>query len=400
MKFGMEMEKINKFNSNPGGLIEKFIFGLLAIIILLDPAYSQLSVHGYLNQAYAISDGNQIFGITGEGTSDYRNLALQFRYDIQDQSNFVIQFSHKRVGKNPLMETEPDVKLDWAYFQYQFNDQFYARVGKIQFPLGNYNEYREVGILLPFYSVPFSPYGEGNYMSETLDGLLFLYRIELTPAWAFDFNVYAGNWIWQEWIRYNYPGFGLVNEIGSIRVNTGFGGQIHVETPIVGAEFKIGGQYGEPEGGLSFKKGGYFGKPMKFYDYFFAFKYESKYFFYGLDAADVKFFDIQMSVLMFNNQAGFHVYNELDLNVQYEFIKMYDVFIPVDLVNLLGKLNKTIDYNEDFAIGLKYKLSSNLVFKIETHWNKGYFAEDIAINHLIDEPVKTQYMILSVATSF
>lgn len=128
---------------------------IISVLIFMAPVFGQtgLSVHGYLTQGFAISTDHQVHGISTEGTSDYRNLALQFRYDVDDQQNFIIQFSHERLGLSPIMQLEPDVELDWAYYEYKFNDIYSIKVGKIQMPFGIYNEFRDVGTLLPFYRI-------------------------------------------------------------------------------------------------------------------------------------------------------------------------------------------------------------------------------------------------------
>ena len=139
------------------GLLRKFVLPLLAVLpVLLTTlsAQSKLNIHGYLTQAYAISDGNKIFGISPHGSADYRNLALQFRYDANPSNTIVFQFSHERLGSTPIMLLKEDVELDWGFFEHRFRNAISIKVGKIQIPLGIYNEIRDVGVLLPFYRLP------------------------------------------------------------------------------------------------------------------------------------------------------------------------------------------------------------------------------------------------------
>lgn len=371
------------------------IFLVLMIMIATSFGQSGLSVHGYLNQAYAFTDGNQIFGIPKEGTTDYRNLALQFRYDINESSNFVIQFSHKRAGLNPLMAIEEDVRLDWGYFEYHFNDEFSARVGKIQIPIGNYNEFRDVGVLLPFYSVPFSPYGDGNYMSETVDGIVLSYNLELNENWNFAFSLYGGHWNWLEW---QHPFFGDDIQLGEITIDNGFGGQVRIGTPVDGLEVGFGGQYIEPSGGISFSNTGFFGSQTEMLNYYAFFKADFEHFFIGSDIVSGYFLDYSLVPIMSNSQAGVHIFEKLDLNIQYEFFILNNVKAPASILPNAG-LQDT-NYNTDLALGLKYNFSSNFVFKVETHWNEGYFVEDKKTTSFLDDPLKTQYTIISIATSF
>jgi hypothetical protein len=124
---------------------------------------SKLFVHGYLTQAYARTNEHQLIGINDEGTTDYRMAALQFRYAITTNDNFVIQFSHERIGDSPVMQFKNDVELDWVFYEHRFNDATSVKVGKVQIPMGIYNEIRDVGTILPFYRPIFSFYFEGAY---------------------------------------------------------------------------------------------------------------------------------------------------------------------------------------------------------------------------------------------
>jgi hypothetical protein len=84
-------------------------------------ADSKLSIHGYLNQAFAISDGYQYLGINDNGTADYRTAALQFRYAVTDQDQLVLQLSHERLGDSKINDLHDDVEWDWAFYQHTFD---------------------------------------------------------------------------------------------------------------------------------------------------------------------------------------------------------------------------------------------------------------------------------------
>ena len=74
---------------------------------------SKLEVHGFLTQAYGtasfatgpaadLSGGEnfdeKLIGIPEDGTFDYRNLALQFRYEISENDTMIIQLSNEATG--------------------------------------------------------------------------------------------------------------------------------------------------------------------------------------------------------------------------------------------------------------------------------------------------------------
>jgi len=65
-----------------------------------------------------------------------------------------------------------------------------------------------------------------------------------------------------------------------------------------------------------------------------------------------------------------------------------------------GSESGDFQYNQDFAIGINYKFSPIFVAKLETHWNKGFTAEDVFRRYLADDPVTTQYSIISFSANF
>ena len=106
----------------------------------LSDVMSKLSIHGYVSQAWATSEDHQIFGIPTDGTTDYRDLALQLRYDQSRENVFVVQLRHQRLGESPQAASMDDVTLDWAFYQRRFTDRFSLKVGRIPLPLGIFNE--------------------------------------------------------------------------------------------------------------------------------------------------------------------------------------------------------------------------------------------------------------------
>jgi hypothetical protein len=91
---------------------------------------SKISVHGYVSQAYAVSEDHPIFGIPTGGTTDYRDIALQFRYDPNRKNAVVVQFRHERFGELRMDDAE-NVELDWAFYQHNFSDRLSLKAGRI-----------------------------------------------------------------------------------------------------------------------------------------------------------------------------------------------------------------------------------------------------------------------------
>lgn len=373
---------------------------LIFIFFGINQVYPQLSVHGYLTQAYGFSSDHQIFGIPNSGTSDLRNLALQFRYDINDDNNIIIQLSHERMGLSPLMQLKNDVELDWAFFEHRFNEETSIRVGKILLPFGVYNEIRDVGTLLPFFHLPYGPYGNGNYMSETLDGLSITHQLDLYSDWIIAFDVYGGRWNWIEWLNlYNPITKGIESVVSEAEIEKGVGIQLKITPPLEQLSFTAGVKYGHVSGGLSFQEGDWIGE-RNFIIFDGSFDADFDQFFIRGEYFYLDFENIPMSVPSYYLQAGFYFTEELILVSQYEYFGIVNARITPNSIYAFGAESGSFDYNKGFALGLNYVISSNLVIKAEHHWNESFLLEDKAFLLLVDDPVNTMHTIISVSTSF
>ena len=160
-----------------------------------DELLENLSVHGFLSQAYGRADGASVaaIGITKDGTTDYRTAALQFSYAMTDKDRVVFQLSHERIGVAERAAFLPDVAADWLFYEHRFSDDTAIKAGRVPIPLGIYNQIRDVGTLLPFYRPPNALYDEANFVSETVDGVAATHSIAL-GQWGLELEPYLGGW--------------------------------------------------------------------------------------------------------------------------------------------------------------------------------------------------------------
>lgn len=208
----------------------------------------RLQVHGALSQAYAESrflDGGpvgaeRILGISEEGTTDYRTMALQFRYELSKKDEFILQLSHRRLGTSPINEIESDVELDWAFYEHQFDEASYLRVGRIQIPIGIFNQVRDIGTVLPFYRPAYMFYREGSFSSETVDGLLLGHTFDLPGEWSLLTDAFYGGWDLVEFAPGGTGGF--YDPATLARAEDAIGGHLWLDTPIMGVRFGAGAQ--------------------------------------------------------------------------------------------------------------------------------------------------------------
>jgi hypothetical protein len=337
---------------------------------------SKLVVHGFLSQAYANSSGAQNIGIPDVGTSNYRNAALQFRYNYSSQDAFVLQFSHSALGESPLNATHDEVQLNWVFYQRRLLDTTSMKVGKFPVPVGIYNEVLHVGTVLPFYRPPFNFYGDGAFSSETINGIGFYNTFRLGNAWGLEVDLYAGEWIFLQQIE---------GSITPTRSRDILGAQIWLQTPIEGVRIGAAGNRSTdsnlppphaPTDQLTHQNG-----YLSFDANMEHFVVQAEYF---KSVLTDQFFDCYyglIGVKLFDNKLG--------INFMAEFAKLT---IP----NYVSDL----DYSEDYAVGLKYAFEPNLVLKVEHHQHKTYGVDAPPLTLLAPEPADVKYYIVSLSASF
>jgi len=394
---------LSRSRSRGGGqVIKRAAYFSFVLFILLSgwiQGQSKLNIHGYLTQAYAVTDGNKIFGIPSCGTMDYRTLALQFRYDANPVNTMVIQFSHERIGTCPIMALKQDVEVDWAFFEHRFGDATSVKIGKIQIPLGIYNEIRDVGVLLPFYRLPYSPYGEGNYINETVNGLAFSHTLELLSDWELELNLYGGQWTWPEWYTFFNPFSGsLVTQAAEANIENGIGTQLWLNCPLEGLRFGLNGQRGHASGGILFQPDGWLGE-RDFNSLIFSVDATFHRFFVRSEYARCAFSGIDFAILLGYLQTGFNITEHIALNLQYE--GAHGANIPTTSVTAFSNWGtRDRELNRDYSFGLNYNFNAENIVRFESHWNHGFLVENKAVSLSTGFPSYTRYIILSFSTCF
>lgn len=346
---------------------------------------SNLTVHGYVTQGYASSQENPLYGISEKGTADYRAMALQFRYATSPTDALVFQLSHRRLGASLIQEIEPDIGLDWGFFQTRWAGNS-VRVGKVPMPRGFYNEVRDVGTIFPFYRASKAFYSEGV---ETIDGLSVGRSFDV-GGFSVDASAYAGEFdVVVELATTN----GL--EVIDSRVKKTKGAHLTVNTPITGLRFSADYLAGKSESdgdwplwtvGADFSKDRFFVRG----------EYEN------VHTKNSRGEDGTL-YLAWYGQAGIGITEKLWANWQYEYngITAFGVLPSPPLPSPDVKY----DNIKDNAFGLSYKVSPRLVVKGEYHTFNGYQLDQATppVNPANGQPLpakKAKYLILSLAAAF
>ena len=360
--------------------IVRIVFVLLGVAVA--PASAQetkIQVHGYLTQAYGAASGGTYLGIPEGGTADYRTAALQFRFAASPSDQFVWQFSHRRLGQSPITQGEPELKLDWFFFNKQLG-AVDLRVGRIPIPAGIYNEVRDVGVLLPLYRAPFDFYLEGAFTSETVDGLVAGTRLFPASPWNVELSLFGGRYdMTNRDVQYDTTGTpaAILPEVADVQ--TALGTQVWVNTPVDGVRAGFGASH------LDVRNGGFAGNWTEWHG--------------SLDAR-TKWVTVQAEYRRFaipdvDYTAGYvyggvHATPELTLHGQLEF---------GDVVLTTAPGTPSFDYDRTKTVGASYAFRPDLVVKGEYHFTNGYWADE-PVSDLGFAPAKVKYFLVSLSTSF
>jgi hypothetical protein len=332
-----------------------------------------------LSQAYVKSDEHQVIGIPKDGTADYRRAALLFRASLATNDALVLQFAQRRLGESPAMQVEPDVKVDWAFYEHRFGSATRLRVGRLPMPVGLFSEIRYVGTLLPFYRAPYNFYQEGSFTSENLDGAHLSHTFGASGPVSVELNAFGGAYTTTE--AYN----GGVNRTKAQNV---IGGQAWLVTPVDGLRFGIGGSRQDIKNTIltADHRDDWSNWIASAELVRSRFRLVSEYSHWKL------------------NQAGFqkrNVYAYAGANLTAK-LRAHAAYDDGDAKLLLGGTLYSLPQQfTDAALGLSYGLRPDVVAKAEYHWNQARLIEDkpSTLNPAAS-PFKTQYFIVSLSASF
>ncbi len=342
----------------------------------------RVTIHGYLSQAYAKSEDHQFIGIPTHGSFDYRRAALLFRADVSDNDSFVVQLAQRRLGNSPAMRLEPDVKLDWAFYEHRFEGGTSVRVGRLPSPLGIYSETRYVGTLLPLYRAPFNFYQEGSFTSENINGVKVMQTIAPASPWNAEIHVFGGG------LRMTQVYAGLVNSAFSENV---VGAQVWINTGLEGLRFGWGGQ-------TFYLRNTILSADLedRWETWVASAELSRSRFRVSGEYSEIRFDsenNIKFRLPAYYVYGGLHLTDKLEAHVQFD---------SGDSTFEAGPLRFEFpDVYRDWTGGLSYRVRPDLVLKAEHHWVKGRLREDNPVPLQPQfSPSDDRYFILSLSASF
>ena len=355
---------------------------VLITLALATPAAAQetkLQVHGYLTQAYGAAQGGTFLGIPEGGTADYRTAALQLRYTMTPNDQFVWQFSHRRLGTSPITVGEPELKVDWLFYSRQMGN-LDLRVGRLPIPAGIYNEVRDVGVLLPLYRAPYDFYLEGAFTSETVDGLSAGYHLFADAPWNVEVSLFGGRYdMTNSNTSYDSVGTPIAHTPEVVNVDNALGTQLWLNTPVDGVRAGFGASR------LDVQSGDFEGKWTEWHG-----SLDARTHWATLQAEYRRFAIPDVNYTAGYVYAGFHATPQLTLHGQMEFS---------DVVLTTAPGAPKFDYDRTKTIGVSYAFRSDLVMKGEYHATNGHWS-DAPVSPIGYPLGKVSYFLVSFSTSF
>ena len=327
----------------------------------------RFSIHGYISQAYAVSDEHQILGIPTDGTTDYRDLALQFRYDQDRKNTYVLQLRQERLGDSPRQRD--DVELDWVFYQRNVSDRLTLKAGRIPLPLGIFNEAGGPATASPFFRPPHEFY-DRRYTSKTLEGVLGTLTLGAPAGWSFDVDGYFGQW------KIDYGDGGEQSD-----ARNAWGGQVWINTPLSGVRIG-GGAYRcdvQPPEGTQVDYVMLHASVDADLD---RWRLATEYLSGNLDQ--------RVRYRAWYAQAGFQVTPRVSVHARGAIAR---IVTPIN-----GHI-ATATVSEDLGLAINYAIHPAILFKLEGHTNEGLLREDMP-QDVYSSPSDTRYLIASIVASF
>lgn len=368
--------------------VRRTIWTALVALALVAPAAARaqdiadkFQFHASLDWGYGLSDGLPVFGVNHQGTTDYKTIALQFRYLLDDNNQFVTQLLSLSLGTSPMAATQPTIAPVWAYYQHKAGD-WTIKIGRDPLPRGIFNETRRIGTLLPFYRVGSDVYQE---TLEYIDGVTVARKFDLGHGWGLDAAAFAGGTDLTALLP-SATGVGVIK----LRFENLYGGQLWLNTPIQG--LRLGAfetaytDAGQP--GIT----GLYSLDGNFQHFFVRGEYTN------FDSKGPKsHYDAWYGM------GGIKLGDKVTLATQYMVANRYISFpAPVQPLN--------VQLSTDVSEGVVYAPSANVALKLEVHRHTGY-AFDTNVPTFVPPTAppfvmglapasKANYLLASVALSF
>lgn len=148
---------------HPGGHLAPTRAALLAAMLTAAPAQAlDYQVHGFLAQGFVLSEGNNFYGGSHDGTFNYFEAGLNG--SLRPMPKLLL--SGQVLARDAGATDSGQLRLDYAFADYQVWAETEGvaglRLGRVKNPYGLFNDSRDVVFTRPGILLPLSVYFEGQ----------------------------------------------------------------------------------------------------------------------------------------------------------------------------------------------------------------------------------------------
>jgi len=339
-----------------------------------------VDINGFVSQGYLRSTENNFLGPDSiNGTTQFSEIGLTATSQLSDKLRVGMQVLSRDLGQ----EGNNDIRLDWGFGDYRFDDWAGVRLGKIKMPIGLYNEGRDSDFLRAMAFLPQSVYDEKRRnMLVAINGGSVYGNVQLGLVGDIDYQLFYG--------ETNFPddatpliGFKKLASMNSgglavigLDVNNHYfrGGSLVYNTPLEG--LRVGASTFECETEFTFSfsdnssgKGRVSMNPF----YVASLEYANQHLMLSSEFME---FDLERTILGNDmgvvTSQGYYVLLTWYLNNQWSVSALYDVFYndkdDKDGANWVAMgLPDYLGWRKDAGLGVRYDVNSNWTLKAEYH---------------------------------
>lgn len=317
----------------------------------------KLSIYGYGYQAYMRASDNAYLGADKEGDWSYSALAIVLAAKLDGKT---------RVWAN-LHNTVERTRIDWAFLDYQASANLTLRVGQVKMPVGLYNEIRDIKFLQMSTLLP-ALYQEATRITdEAYRGIGLNYN----------HDVGAGGLSWDGYVG-QVVDFEVVSGTASEKMRRLVGGRVTYSTPVDGLRFMASAYDGRVEkaGGLEDSRR----------TWVVSADYKANNLDLKAEYAPMKFFGVKGKT--YYAQAGYTLAEKWTPFVRYDYVTTDST-----------QSSDPSFYQKTASLGVGYKFSDSVGFRLENHWNRGY-ALPVASGETVAGVGKNNWNVFAASINF
>ena len=149
-----------------------------------------IDIHGFLSQGYLkTTEYNYLIHNSKDGSFEFNEAAINFSTSLTDNLRCGLQLFSRDFGD----QGNNEVKLDWAFLDYNLREEFGIRAGKIKRPMGFYNQGRDVDMGRTSIFLPQCIYNESlREQQVSIQGVSLYGNISLNAAGSVEYDLFYG----------------------------------------------------------------------------------------------------------------------------------------------------------------------------------------------------------------